>query len=240
MRPRALRNAPWPAAVLPAAVLLTGVTAGCASHGPAAAGPAPSAAGTAGVVSAADLHAAQFAILRLADMGAGYQQTPYQSTAQTRADNAALSRCVGLPAPSVHQTAQVFSDQLSQGNLEILASIAFVATSKTARADLAAFRGARAAGCITQAFLTQYRRTGGKATASAGPLRPSPAGSAPAAGYRLKVLAQTTGGSSVPVFLDVVRVIKGRAEVLATFQDENQPVPAAVERHAISVMLGRL
>jgi hypothetical protein len=229
MRPRVVRNASWPAAAL-----LAAVTAGCASHGAAAPGPAPAVT----AASPADQRAAEFAILQLADMGPGYRQTRFQPTTQVMQDSAALNRCVGRP--SAHRTAQAFSAQLSRGRgLEILASITFVSTRRAARDDLAAFAGPRAPGCLRQSYLTQYERTGGKASVSIGPLRPPPAGRAPSADYRLKVLAQTTGGK-VPVFLDIVRVIKGRAEVTATFQGVNQAVPAPVERRAISAMLGRL
>jgi hypothetical protein len=228
MRPRVLRLVPWPAAVL-----LAAVTAGCGSHGAAAAAsPAPA--------SAADQRAAEFAILRLADMGPGYRQTRFQPTAQVRQGSVTLSRCIGRPPGSLHQTAQAFSEQLSRGSLEILASIIFVSTRQAAQGDLAAFQGPKAPGCLRQSYLTQYERTGGKATASIGPLRPPPASRATSADYRLRVLAQTTTGSKVPVFIDVVRVVRGRAEVTVTFQDVNQAVPEAVERRAISAMLGRL
>jgi hypothetical protein len=232
MRPRASRLVPWPAAAL-----LAVVTAGCGSHGAAPASAVPASTTPA---SAADQRAAEFAILRLADMGPGYRQMRFQPTAQIRQGSVALSRCIGRPPGSVHQTAQAFSEQLSRGSLEILSSIIFVSTRRAAQGDLAAFQGPKAPGCLRQSYLTQYERTGGKATASIGPLRPRPASPAASADYRLRVLAQTTTGSKVPVFIDVVRVVRGRAEVTATFQDVNQAVPEAVERRAISAMLGRL
>jgi hypothetical protein len=231
MRLRAVRIVPWSAAVL-----LAAVTAGCGSHSAGTGGPATAAT----AASPADQRAAEFAILQLSDMGAGYRQTHFQPTAQIRQDNAALNKCVGRPAGSVHQTAQAFSAQLSRGSLEILASITFVSTRQAAREDLVAYGGPAAPRCLRQSYLTQYERTGGKAASvSIGPLHLPLTGQVLSAGYRLRVLAQTAGGE-VPVFLDIVRVVKGRAEVFASFQDVNQAVPAAVEQRAISAMLGRL
>jgi hypothetical protein len=183
---------------------------------------------------------ARVAILKLADIGSGYKQTPYQPTAQSAQDDAALNECIGRPPSPIHQTAKVFSMQFSQGDtLAILASITFVDTARTANADIEALRGARAEKCIKQSFLEQYRRTGGQATVSVHPLAPSPTGNEPSASYRIKILAQTANGT-IPEFLDLVQVIKDRAEVSATFQDVNQPVPASIEHRAMSAMLGRL
>jgi hypothetical protein len=183
---------------------------------------------------------ARAAILKPADIGSGYKETPYQPTAKSAQDDAALNGCIGRPPSPVHQTAKVFSMQFSQGDtLAILASITFVDTLETASADIEALRGKRAEKCIKQSFLEQYRRTGGQATASVIPLVPSPTGNEASASYRIKILAQTANGT-VPEFLDLVQATKDRAEVSATFQDVNQPVSASIEQRAMSAMLGRL
>jgi hypothetical protein len=140
----------------------------------------------------------------------------------------------------VHQTAKVFSEQFSRGDTQaILASITFVDTGRIAQEDLTALRGPRAERCIRESFLAQYLRTTGRASVDVSVLSPSPTGGTQSANYRIKVLAKISGGT-LPVFVDLVQVIKGRAEVSATFQDVNQPVPSSIEHHAMSAMLGRL
>jgi len=238
---------------LPAAAILATTTAACTGSNPVHPAPSPLSSHRSAVSpqpstspltsaspSATDMRAARAAILKLADVGSTYKETPYQPTAQSAQDDAALNSCIGRPPSPVHQTAKVFSMQFSRGDtLTILASITFVDTLETANADIVALRGLRAEKCIKLSLLEQYRRTGGQAAVSINPLVPSPAGNEPSANYRIKVLAQTANGT-IPEFLDLVQVIKDRAEVSATFQDVNQPVSASIERRAMSAMLGRL
>jgi hypothetical protein len=186
------------------------------------------------------MRAATVAILKLADVGIRYKQTPYRDTAQAEHDDAELNACIGRPPSDLHQTAKVFSKQFSRGDTQtILASITFVDTQRTAQEDLAALRGRRAEQCISRSFLAQYERTVGHATVSIASLDPSPTANVPSANYRLKVLAQISGGT-IPVFVDIAQAIKGRAEVSASFMDVNQPVSFLIEQHAMSAMLGRL
>jgi hypothetical protein len=238
LRQRNLRLVRRSAAVV-IAVLLLGCEA--SSPPPGSSSPAPSQAPAATASpSLADMRAAKAAILRLADVGPGFKQTPYQPTAQARSDDAALNRCIGRPPSVVHQTAEVFSMQFSRGDSQIiLASITFVDSPQTAQQDVAALRGARARACVKNSLLVQYRRTDKQATASIGPLRPSPTGTAPSANYRIKVLAQISDGT-LPVLVDLAQATKGRAEVSAEFMDVNQPVPASLELRAMTVMLDRL
>jgi hypothetical protein len=220
---------------------LVGCTASKPGHTIVTGKPAPSSSPTTSAApSAADMRAATVAILKLADVGIKYKQIPYRDTAQAEHDDAALNACIGRPPSALHQTAKVFSKQFSQGDAQtILASITFVDTQRTAQEDLAALRGQRAKQCIRRSLLAQYERTGGHATVSIASLDPSPTANAPSANYRLKVLAQISGGT-IPVFVDIVQAIKGRAEVSASFMDVNQPVSFLIEQHAMSAMLGRL
>jgi hypothetical protein len=186
------------------------------------------------------MRAAKDAILKQADIGPGYKLTQYQPTAQSEQDDAALNHCIGRPPSPVHQTAKLFSKQFSRGDsLIILASITFVDTEQTAQEDVTALRGPRAESCIKQSFLDQSKRAGEQASVDVTNLSPSPTGSAPAANYRIKIFARINGGT-IPEFLDIVQAIKGRAEVSVSFQNVNQPVPASIERRAMSAMLGRL
>jgi hypothetical protein len=190
--------------------------------------------------SPADRRAAEHAILKLTDVGSGFVQTPYQPTAQSERDEAALNRCIGRPSATDRQTAVVYSMQFSKGDSEkILASITFVDTDTSAQEDTAALQGARGQACTKQSFLQQIAEAGDTATATIEPLTPSPTGDATSANYR--ILAQVMAGpETLPFIMDIVQVIKGRAEVSASFQDVNGSVPASLERHVMTVMLEKL
>jgi hypothetical protein len=190
--------------------------------------------------SVADRHSAEHAILKLADLGSGFVQTPYQPTAQSERDEAALNRCIGRPSATDHQTALVYSMQFARGDSEkILASITFVDTNATAQEDVAALQGARGRVCTKQSFLQQVAEVGDTATATIKPLAPSPTGDAASANYR--ILAQVTAGpDTLPFTIDIVQVIKGRAEISASFQDVNQSVPLSLERRVMTAMLEKL
>jgi hypothetical protein len=167
-------------------------------------------------------------------------QTPYQPTAQSERDEAALNRCTGRPSATDYQTAVVYSMQFSKGDGEqISASITFVDTNTNAQEDVAVLRGARGQACTKQSFLQQAAAAGGTVTATIKPLIPSPTGNAESANYR--ILAQVPAGSdTLPFIIDIVQVLKGRAEISASFQDVNRSVPASLERRVMTAMLERL
>ena len=130
--------------------------------------------------------------------------------------------------------------QFSKGDSEkILASITFVDTNATGQEDVAALQGARGQACTKQSFLQQVAEVGDTATAAIGPLIPSPTGNAASANYR--ILAQVSAGpDTLPFLIDIVQVVKGRAEISASFQEVNQSVPASFERRVMTAMLERL
>jgi hypothetical protein len=130
--------------------------------------------------------------------------------------------------------------QFSKGDDEIIsASITFVDTVLDAKEDTVALQGPRGERCAIQSFLTQLREQGDASVATIGPLTPSPTGSALSANYRIRTQVQA-GTETLPFFVDQVQVMKGRAEVSASFQEVNQPVPASLERRVMAAMLGRL
>jgi hypothetical protein len=130
--------------------------------------------------------------------------------------------------------------QFSKGDSEkIFASITFVDTNTTAQEDVAALQGERGQACAKQSFLQQVVEAGDTATATIEPLIPSPTGGAVSANYR--ILAQVSAGpDTLPFIIDIVQVIKGRAEISASFQDVNQSVAASFERRVMTAMLERL
>jgi hypothetical protein len=190
--------------------------------------------------SAVDMRAAEHAILKLTDLGSGFIQTPYQPTAQSGRDQETFNSCIGRPSTTSHQTAVVYSMQFAKGDSEkIYASITFVDTDSTAQEDIAALQDSRGKTCTKQSFIQQLAEVGDTAAVTTDPLTPSPTGGVPSANYRIRTQVPV-GQDVLPFFVDLAQVTKGRAEVSATFQDVNQPVPASLERRVMAAMLGRL
>ena len=178
--------------------------------------------------------------VKVARFGVWLYQAPYQPTAQSDRDEAILNTCIGWPATTAHQTALVYSMQFSKGDSEkIFASITFVYTDMTAQEDTAALRDSRGEKCTKQSFVKQMAEVGDTATATISPLTPSPTDGGISANYRIRTQVPA-GQDVIPFFVDLAQATKGRAEVSATFQDVNQPVPASLERRVMAAMFGRL
>jgi hypothetical protein len=122
---------------------------------------------------------------------------------------------------------------------ELVGTVSFVDSQAVANADLAALRGDKAAPCIEQLFLRQLTR-GQAVLPRVLVSHVTPPTAAPdVVAIRLQTTVRASG-QDLPVFVDIVSAIKGRAEVQATFQDVNHPVEASLQRQAMEVMLARL
>jgi hypothetical protein len=197
-------------------VAVAALVGGCAAPDPAVTVPPPA------LHREVDQQAAERAVPTLADVGPGYRTSTFTPSAAAREEDAKLNDCLGRPPTVQHETARAFSPNFSAGDArQILAGVTFVDSTATAAADLAALadRG-RAADCLRQSLLRQLGRT---ATVDVNPVEPAPGGPGVVA-WRLRVVAGPT-----PVVLDLVSVVRGRAEVSLSFQDVNQPVAADLQ-----------
>jgi hypothetical protein len=198
--------------------------------------PAPSSAAP----NAIDQKVAEEAVLRVTDLKEGYKSTPYVRSDQERADDEELQSCLGRP-PSVRQrTALAFSPVLSSGTQKrILASVEFVGTEAMASPDLAAQRGPHAASCIQTLQEQQFSRSGAKATVSVKTIRPS-IGGPHSESYRITISVAAGNGADLTSFIDLVTVIRGRAEITAIFANLNSVISPEEQTSAITAMVERL
>lgn len=114
-----------------------------------------------------------------------------------------------------------------------------VDTLDTAQADLSALADAgRAVPCLRESLLRQYTGRGTPPTVDVSRTAQPPGGTDVVA-YRLRIIAGPPG-SELPVILDVVSAVRGRAEVSITFRDVNQPVPADQQDRLVRAVLDRL
>lgn len=199
---------------------------GCAQPDPAVVTPPPA------LHSDADQQVAERAVLTAADVGSGYQVSPFVPSDDARAEDARLNACLGRPPTVQHETARAFSPNFSTDDQrQVLVGVTFVDSSATARDDLAALTGSQAGGCLRESLHRQLGTSG--ATVEVTPLVPPPGGAGVVA-YRLRVVA------GPPVLLDIVSAVRDRAEVSVSFQDVNRPFPAAEEDRLVGLVLGRL
>jgi hypothetical protein len=219
---------------LVALVAACAVAGGCASPAPAPPAPTPPPA----LHSAPDQRAAERAVPTLQDLGDGYAASPFVPSAGDRAEDAQLSSCLGRPPTAEHETARAFSPQFSQGDARaVLAGITFVDSPDTARDDLAALAdGQRAPGCLRESMLRQLGRSGGRGDAAVAVTRVDPPpGGAGVVAYRL-----TVQSGPLPVVVDLLSAVVGRAEVQVSFRDAVRPVPGDVQNRVVGLCLARL
>jgi hypothetical protein len=212
-------------------LMVCAAVAGCAD--PAPSGPEPSPARH----SVEDQQAAERALPIVQDLGTDYATAPYVPSADARAEDARLSECLGRPPTAEHETARAFSPQFTEGDARIvLAGITFVDGVDTASADLAALADEpRAAPCLRESMVRQLQEAGGKADAVTTARVDPPPGGRGVVAYRL-----TVQSGSVPVVVDLVSAVAGRAEVSVSFQDPLRPVPADLQDRVVRACLNRL
>lgn len=92
--------------------------------------------------------------------------------------------------------------------------------------------------CLRESRLRQYTGPGTPSTVDVSRTAQPPDG-ADVVAYRLRVIAGPPG-FELPVILDVVSAVRGRAEVSITFRDINQPVPAGQQDRLVRAVLDRL
>jgi hypothetical protein len=184
----------------------------------------------------ADQRAAEHALPGRSDVGPEFRESPFVPPASAGEDDATLSACIGRPPTADHETARAYSPRLTAGDgTEIAASVTFVDTVDTARADLAALAAEdRARPCLRDLLASQLGTLKVLAAVEVTRTVPPPGGQDVVA-YRAVV--RTVGP---PVVLDLVSTVKGRAEVQASFRNPAEPLPAEVQARLVRTIVGRL
>ncbi len=179
-------------------------------------------------------------MLRLKDLGKGFQGLPYMTNPRAGQDEQALSTCLGGPPPRQHETARAFSSQFVRDDgRRVQASVTFADTAERAAADLRDLRGAKAISCLKDLMIKQLRRLSyelhGIDVVPISPITDLP----DVVAYRFTVVIDVND-QDITQIIDLISAIRGRAEVQATFQDVNEPVESSLESRAMLAMLNRL
>jgi hypothetical protein len=207
-----------------------------AQKSPAATSPAP-----APLTSPATTAAAAKINLTAADLP-GFKASPADNSkdsAETKAEKG-FDRCVG--ASTADPAADVTSDDFNKGTglpmLTISSDVSFVTDPAVVKSDLAAFKGAKASGCVSTFFAEAVGQaaSGVKfATPTVTPLSPAAPGGDGTFGFRVTSSA-SAGGQSIPVTFDILAFGKGRTEVSLNVIAVGTTVPDA-QRDALFAKL---
>jgi len=238
------------AALVVAALLAGGCGGG--SKKPAASATSSSVIATTTTVSppattatqAADQAHAAALVLQQSDLPAGWSATPHQKTPTEDTDSQQLAACVGAPDPATAYTTNLDGPDLDMGDAAVSSSVDFVRTPALAQADLAALRGAKFAPCVktfATASLQREIQTSAGTTLEGVTLDPLAVASIGDASLAIRLIGSLrVQAQTVAVYVDLVFVLKGRAEVTASFTRSAQPFDAVLERSLVAKLGDKL
>ncbi|HET6793511.1 MAG TPA: hypothetical protein VFH45_03660, partial [Acidimicrobiales bacterium] len=172
----------------------------------------------------------------------GWQSSPNNTSSSDKAGAAQLAACAGAPDPATIDVADVPSPNFDKGNTEISSDVTMVKTHQDGVADLQAIRGPKLVPCVQQVFGSQLKtQMPAGATASNLQVTPFTPTGAPADsfGMHLSTTVTVPNQGSVPVNIDVVGFLSGRAEVELDVVSTGGPVDTATESHLLSVLVSR-
>jgi hypothetical protein len=190
-----------------------------------------------------DKATADKASLQAADFPAGWKSEPHEKLPGEDEMAAEIAKCLGVSSPSTRATAQVRSADFSSGlATQASAVITFVKTEKEASADAAAFGGAKFPECATPGFTAQVQRVAPEGATVDG-LKITkiafPASGDHTAAHRVEATIRV-GEMPVPINIDLVHIVKGRAEVQMTFVNPGAPFPEDLSRSLSAKIVERL
>lgn len=212
---------------MPMSVLL-GVTAACGDSAP---------------TPAEDRATARKANLQTADFPAGWKSEPHKKLPGEDDRTAAIATCLGVTPPSTRATAEVASPDFSSGlATQASAVITFVETEEEASADAAAFAADKFPGCAEASFAAQIQQVAPEGATVDG-LKITkidfPATGDHTSAHRVEATLHI-GAMTVPINIDLVHVVEGRAEVAMVLVNPGSPFPEDLARSLSAKIVERL
>lgn len=192
---------------------------------------------------AADRASARAATLKAADFPAGWKSSPHRRLPGEEAMATDVARCLGISSPSTRATAQVVSSDFSSGlATQATAVIIFVKSDGEAATDAAAYASGKFPSCAMPGFKDQIQQVAPDG-AEVRDVRitkvPFPSSGDRTAAHRVKADLQV-GEMTVPINIDLVHIVKGRAEVALTFVNPGEPFPPDLARSLAAKVAARL
>jgi len=205
---------------------------------------APTITNSSEVAKVSDESRARAIVLADADFPSGWQGTAHTEDATDREFERKLKACSGIT--QTKGTADVFGDDVDQGQASVGSEATFFKTTAAAHADVGTVNNPRALPCVRsiltdllKAALTKQGLTAARVSGvSLVRVRVARYGDE-SAGLRLTATI-AVAGQSLPFFQDIVVARKGRAEVTASFFNAGGAFPATLERSLIGTLVARL
>jgi len=232
-----------------AALVLVSIASGCGNDakksGDGASTTAAPGATTTTADAAADQAKAQELVLVQADFPKGWTAKTHQADPSDAELDRQLAACAGAPDPAEVKSAEYAGPDVTAGAAQVSTEVTIVKTLAAARADLAAIKGAKLAPCLKEFVRKQIDRGIRNNAASASlkslkldSLNVQRYGEATKA-FRL-VATIRVQEQTAELYDDLVFLVKGRAEVMATFTAQGVPFDHTVEEALLSTLGGKL
>jgi hypothetical protein len=200
--------------------------------------------GTAGMdTSAADRAKAQQLVLNASDMPPGWTGVPPSPDPEGDVQSKALAACAGAVDPSVATSAEVEGQSFSKDTADVSSDVTIVKTTQHAQTDLAAITGPAFESCAEDAasdlLKAQFERSGATLESfSFDPISTERYGDATNA-FRLATTV-ATGDQRATLYVDLIFILKGRAEVTVSFTNVGKPFDEALKRSLLAKMGAKL
>ncbi len=183
-------------------------------------------------------------VLADADFPSGWQGSAHTEDATDREFERKLKACSGIT--QTKGTADVFGDDIDQGQASVGSEATFFKTAAAAHADLGTVNNPRALPCVRsiltdllKAALKNQGVTGAQVSGVSLVRVPVARYGDESAGLRLTATI-SGAGQSLPFFQDMIVARKGRVEVTASFFNAGGAFPAALKRTLIGTLVARL
>jgi hypothetical protein len=195
--------------------------------------------------AAADRAKAEKLVLIQTDFPAGWTATPPTPDPNEDAQGKELAACAGAVDPDVAESAEVDGPDVEKDNASVSSNATFVKTAAYAQTDLAAITGSKIEKCVED-FAKKALNEELASDESGAQLvsvrfdriTVTKYGDA-TVGFRL-IATISAGGQSIAAYQDLIFILKGRAEVSASFFDLGKPFDATLQRDLLAKLGAKL
>ena len=182
-------------------------------------------------------------VLQPADLPSGWKGSPYQPDPNSAAENAALTKCVGVRDTDSDKVAEADSDSFALDAASINSSASSYRSQSDLNTDIAALRSPKISPCFGQMMKTQLASAlPAGSTVQSASIKITPG----SAGGPANVVATGTGivkvqvsGQQVPVYLTVAFITGPLIEAELDTENTDSPVPASVVSPLVATMAAR-
>jgi len=181
--------------------------------------------------------------LQSADLPSGWKGAPYQPDPNSSAENATLTKCVGVRDTDSDKLAEANSDDFSLDAATISSSASSYRSQSDLNSDVASLHSPKLSACFGQMMKTQLATAlPAGSTVESASIKITPG----SAGGPANVVATGTGivkvqvsGQPVPVYLTVAFITGPLIEAEVDTENADAPVPASVVKPLVAAMAAR-